>query len=208
MHDAPKFNPKASAYLLAALSEQFCAGDSCLAIVDPEVGAINRRPVLVVADDIIYCGPDNGLFSIVVKKAKCMRCYEIINIPETISTSFHGRDLFAPALVDYLNNKNTIREVNPSSLIGNDWPEDLDEIIYFDGYGNAITGLRCISTVETKFLSLNDLKIKAAMTFSSAEINVPFWYINSMGLVELAVNQANAQQQLSLKIGQLIKLIN
>jgi len=208
MHDAPKFNPKASAYLLAALSDQFDAGDSCLAIIDPEVGAINRRPVLVNADNIIYCGPDNGLFSIVIKKAKQVVCYEIINIPETISSSFHGRDLFAPALVDFLTNKNNTREVDPVSLIGNDWPVDLDEIIYFDGFGNAVTGRRGMTLVETDFLSINGYKIKSAITFSTVDKNVPLWYTNSMGLVEIAVNQSNAQEQLSLKIGQLIKLIN
>ena len=76
MHDAPKFNPRSSAYLLAALSQQFAEGDSCLAIVDPEVGSNDRRPVLIVADRVVYCGPDNGLFSLLVQKAESINCFD------------------------------------------------------------------------------------------------------------------------------------
>ena len=46
MHDAPAFNPRASAYLLGALSRQFIPGDLCLAVVDPGVGDDKRRVLL------------------------------------------------------------------------------------------------------------------------------------------------------------------
>jgi S-adenosylmethionine hydrolase len=44
MHDAPRFNPRASAYLLAALAQQFEYGDICLAVVDPGVGDLIAGP--------------------------------------------------------------------------------------------------------------------------------------------------------------------
>ena len=208
MHDAPKFNPKASAYLLAALSQQFTKNDSCLAIVDPEVGSKQRRPVLIVADDIVYCGPDNGIFSVVIQKAKKVVCYEIAYKPESSSKTFHGRDLFAPALARYLKNDiKGFNEIDRTSLVGNNWVGNLDEIIYFDGYGNAITGRRGDTITKDKTIVLNDFEIKSAETFSAVGENEPFWYINSMGLVEIAINHGHTKTGLNLKIGQLITII-
>ncbi len=206
MHDAPEFNPRASSYLLAALARQFSTGDACLAIVDPGVGSIQRRPVLIVADDIIYCGPDNGLFSIVIQNAESVICYEINYNPELLTRTFHGRDLFAPELIKYLNNDHAnLERTDKVSLVGVGWPDDLDEVIYFDSFGNAITGRRGDKIAKNTCLMLNGIKIKSAKTFSAVEKNEPFWYTNSMGLVEIGVNQASAKAQLRLNIGQLIE---
>ncbi len=208
MHDAPKFNPKASAYLLAALSQQFNKGDSCLAIVDPEVGSKQRRPVLIIADDIVYCGPDNGLFSIVIKNAKNTACYEVIITAEPDSKTFHGRDLFAPSLAKYLNNNLTdFNVIDCTTLVGFDWDDALNEIIYFDGYGNAVIGRRAHTLSVNNRLSVNGVEIESAEIFSSVAINKPFWYMNSMGLVEIAVNQGSAQTSLNLNLGQPVTII-
>ena len=207
MHDAPKFNPKASAYLLAALSKRFKAGDACLAVVDPGVGSEHRRPVLIIADEVIYSGPDNGLFSIVVQQAEDVNCYEIINGFDTTSKSFHGRDIFAPALVKYLNQDTlNFKKINCMSLEGVNWPANVNEIIYFDGFGNAIVGRHGLTVVEDNYLFVNGIKIKNAETFSAVGIHEPFWYTNSMGLVEIAVNQSSAMLQLRLEIGQSVKV--
>jgi len=208
MHDVPKFNPKASAYLLAALSRQFSDGDSCLAIVDPEVGSKDRRPVLIVADGIVYCGPDNGLFSLVIQTAKNIVCYEITHHPKSLSRTFHGRELFAPALAKYLDSDTDgLQRIDKTSLVGKHWARDLEEIIYFDGYGNAVTACRGDSLESDKSLLVNGVKIKSAETFSAVDPNEPFWYTNSMGLVEIAVNQGCAKAQLNLKIGQSINVV-
>ncbi len=204
MHDAPKFNPRASAYLLAALSQQFSNGDSCLAIVDPGVGSNDRRPVLIIADGVAYCGPDNGLFAAIILRAENVVCYEIATKSESISKTFHGRDVFAPAITNYLNNDlDSFSEITAESLVGKDWSDDIDEIIYFDGFGNAVTGRRGNMIASNRILTLNGIKIRFAETFSAIGINEPFWYTNSMGLVEIALNQGNARKQLSLKIGQI-----
>lgn len=205
MHDAPNYNPGASAYLLAALSRRFQAGDACLAVVDPGVGSEHRRPVLIIADEVVYCGPDNGLFSLVVQQAKDVICYEIINGLDTILKSFHGRDLFAPALMKYLN-KDIVnfKKFKYMSLVGINWPTDINEIIYFDGFGNAIIGRHGQTVEKDSHIILHGIEVKNAETFSAVSKHEPFWYTNSMGLVEIAVNQSSAMIQLSLKIGQVV----
>jgi len=206
MHDAPNYNPEASAYLLAALSKRFNAGDACLAVVDPGVGSEHRRPVLIVADEVVYCGPDNGLFSIVAQQTEVVTCYELTNGLETISKSFHGRDLFAPALIKYLNqDTDNFTKFDFMDLVGITWPTKINEIIYFDGYGNAIIGRRGLTVTRDNYISLDGIEVRYAETFSSVGKHEPFWYTNSMGLVEIAVNQSSAMTQLGLTIGQLVK---
>ena len=84
MHDAPMFAPESSAYLLAALSKRFKAGDACLAVVDPGVGDSERRPILVKADGVTYCGPDNGLFSQIINRTSDSKVNEITWRPENL----------------------------------------------------------------------------------------------------------------------------
>ena len=102
MHDAPKFDPKASAYILSALVDYLPQDSIIVGVVDPGVGNSSRRPIMIQADSYWFVGPDNGLFQHVVNKSITVNCYEIIT-DESISTSFHGRDVFAPAAAQLAN---------------------------------------------------------------------------------------------------------
>ena len=81
------------------------------------------------------------------------------------------------------------------------WPDDLGEVIYFDGFGNAWTGIRA-STIDTeKILVVADRQVKHADTFAKVAPGEYFWYENSSGLLEIAVNQGSAKDLLGLEIG-------
>lgn len=200
MHDAPTFNAKASSYLLAALSRRFQPGDSCLAVVDPDVGMMKRRALLVEADGVIYSGPDNGLLSQIIRLASEVSCYEILWRPADLSDSFHGRDLFAPAITRYMTDAEqlALQKITRTEIEGIDWGMDDYSIIYFDQFGNAITGIRGSTVQRDNVLSVNNTKVKYARTFAAVQAGQPFWYVNSMGLVELAVNQGSACEILTL----------
>ncbi|MGD8783804.1 MAG: SAM-dependent chlorinase/fluorinase [Thioalkalispiraceae bacterium] len=202
MHDAPVYNPRASAYLLAALSERFQVGDACLGVVDPGVGSESRAPILLKADGILYCGPDNGLFSQIAMRASQIEINEIVWRPNKLSSSFHGRDLFAPALQKALRNE--IIKVRPRSLnelAGSDWPINLPEVIYIDGFGNLVTGHTAKSIAQEQSVIIAEKQLSYADTFSAKQAGEPFWYINSMGLVEIAVNQGRADEYFQANIG-------
>lgn len=201
-HSAPMFNPRASAYLLAALSRRFEYGDVCLAVVDPGVGDPDRRAIVIEADGISYVGPDNGLFSIIVKQATKVHCMEVTWRPTELSTSFHGRDLFAPIVVKMaLRERLESTDIANESLVGADWGTSLSEIIYLDHYGNAVSGIWQKQVNPDCVIQAADMHIRYQQRFSSVPVNQPFWYINSMGLVEIAVNQGSAARQLGLSIG-------
>ena len=64
-----------------------------------------------------------------------------------------------------------------------------------------MTGLRGTHLSKEAVLVLNAHEIKYTRVFAEAQKGVPFWYVNSNGLVEIAMNQADAAQTLNLKVG-------
>ena len=87
-----------------------------------------------------------------------------------------------------------------------DWPDDLFEIVYVDHYGNAMTGVRASTVRIEDALSINGKAVPPARTFSDQPKGAALWYANSVGLIEIAVNQGRADQALGLAIGMPIKI--
>jgi len=72
LHEAPGFDARASAHLLAALVSRMPAGHVYVAVVDPGVGG-ERDAVVIEADGNWLVGPDNGLLSVVAARAGIVR---------------------------------------------------------------------------------------------------------------------------------------
>ncbi len=199
MHDAPAFDPRASAYLLAALLPFLPPDAIVCAVVDPGVGG-PRPPVIAWLDDRILIGPGNGLFEIAQRGATRAEVRQIADIPETLSASFHGRDLFAPVAAALATGKEVKTAPLATALPGADWPDMLAEVIYIDGYGNAITGLDG-GCLDDAALLVGGRRLRRARAFCDCLPGEPFWYVNSIGLVEIAVNRGSAADLLDLDIG-------
>ena len=199
--DAPRNNPRASAYLLAAFSRAFAADPETIffSVVDPGVGSFQDQPVVIKADGQWYVGPDNGLFDIVCRRSSRVQCWSLDWQPETLSASFHGRDLYAPAAAMIRKNDIPGKEMLWEDRHG--WQDDLNEIIYVDHFDNCMTGLRAEMLDTTKVIRVNGAAIAFADTFSSVPSGDAFWYRNSQGLIEIAVNEGSAAEQLNLRIG-------
>jgi S-adenosylmethionine hydrolase len=196
LHDAPDFSIEPAAHLLAALADEFPSNAVFLAVVDPGVGG-RRDPIVVQADGRRFVGPDNGLFSLVWNRARRRRCFRIAWRPQRLTSSFHGRDLFAPvaaALATRVPRAWLVRKAAPGVLLQGD---ELARIIYVDHYGNAVTGLRRFK--KSWRLRAGGRTLEYARTFEAAR--GPFWYENSMGLVEIAVPRGSAARRLRLRIG-------
>lgn len=199
MHDAPAFNPRASAYLLAALIEPFPQDAVFLCVVDPGVGS-ERRAVALKADDRWFVGPDNGLLAIVAKRAENAEWFEILWRPECCSNSFHGRDLFAPVAAMLARGEQP--EMSPiKEPVGMEWPEQLEQVIYQDAYGNLITGISARNVSTDIYVTVAGHTLVNARIFAEAEHGGFFWYENSMGLVEVATPNHSAAGALKAEIG-------
>jgi S-adenosyl-L-methionine hydrolase (adenosine-forming) len=199
--DAPSRNPKASAYLLAAHAVWFPAGTVFVAVVDPGVGG-KRPAVAVAADGRWFVGPANGLLEIVQRRATSFQLFEITWQPPHLSPSFHGRDLFAPVAASLAQGKSLEAEPRPTDFERQpEWPDDLAEIVYIDHYGNAMTGLRADCLSADAALLVAGRRILSSRTFSDVVPGSAFWYRNSNGLAEIAVNLGRADHVLGLAIG-------
>jgi S-adenosylmethionine hydrolase len=206
--DAPVGNPKASAYLLAAYAGWFPVGTVFLCVVDPGVGG-TRPSMFLEADGRWYVGPGNGLFELVQRRAGETRSWDIGWKPERLSASFHGRDLFAPVAGMLARGEpppGRPREEGADRRA--DWPDDLCEIVYVDHYGNAMTGLRAAMLPSNGRLAVADRVLERARTFSDLPPGAAFWYENSNGLAEIAVNQGRADRELGLSIATPIEIIS
>lgn len=208
MHDAPRFSPKASAYLLASIIQPFPKGTIFCCVVDPGVGS-ERLPCIVEADGNYFVGPDNGLFAIVACRAKILKWNTINWRPKTMSKTFHGRDLFAPVAAMLANKTlpEVTQEKNQQKLTEYDWPDDYLALIYIDGFGNVMTGIRGSMVNDTAILKVADVEFCYADHFSAVEAGVGFWYRNSLGLVEFAVNCGRVDVLPGMEIGQVVEVL-
>lgn len=199
--DAPTYNPKATAYLLAAYAEAFPEGSTFLVVVDPDVGTGKQLPVIIQTCERWFVGPDNGLFNVVWSRSKqSAQCWEISWRPKQVSASFHGRDLYAPVAArvaqgDLSAGKPLARREDA------EWPLDLWEIVYIDHFGNAVTGIRASQVHPSAILEIRGNFLRKAYTFGSVSEGDSFWYENSAGLVEIAANRDRADVKLGLSIG-------
>jgi S-adenosylmethionine hydrolase len=201
LHEAPPFNVRAAAHLLAALAVSLPPGHVFLGVVDPGVGT-DRGAVVLRADERWYVGPDNGLFSVVAARAGASAVWRIAAPPARVSASFHGRDAFAPVAAAVATGDFPNADVAPAAdlavRLGGD---DLAEVIYVDHYGNAFTGIRTSGTPPARRLVANGQEIPYARVFAEAAPGTAFWYGNSSGLVEIAVTQGHAARALGLGVG-------
>jgi S-adenosyl-L-methionine hydrolase (adenosine-forming) len=87
-----------------------------------------------------------------------------------------------------------------------DWPDDLAQIVYVDHFGNAMAGLRAFMLPPDARLAAAGRVLERARTFSDRPAGDAFWYENSNGLAEIAVNRGRADGDLGLTIGKPVEI--
>lgn len=206
LHEAPDFNPHAGAHLLAALAPQFPTGSVLLAVVDPGVGT-PRGTVVAEADGRWYVGPDNGLLSVVLARASSVRLWRIVWRPDTLSATFHGRDLFAPIAATIASGAFPEECLDPVDQLGVEFDAgDLARVIYVDHYGNVWTGVRGGGAIRE--VRAAGRTFPFADTFGSVGKGEAVAFANSAGLVELALNRGSAAIAFGLKVGDRVEVLH
>jgi len=199
--DLAPFRADLAAYLLPALVRNMPARTLYLCVVDPGVGG-ERSALAIKADEDWYVGPDNGLLTLITRRAGRAQVLRVDWRPKVLSASFHGRDLFAPVAAMLCDGRvPRCTEINKGTLTGNDWPDQLAKVIYVDRYGNLVTGMQACDLGKDTRLGVGGREIAYAHTFCAVPPGQAFWYENSFGLVELAINQGNAHHTFGLGPG-------
>lgn len=195
-HDVPAHDVCAGSVLLAAHCVDFPPGSVFVCVVDPGVGTGLRKPGVVHAGGRWFVGPLNGLFEHTLRRFDDAEVYEITALPDTLSASFHGRDLFAPVAAQIAaGNGGDLAGLTPLPLDAVREPsvaDDVEAVVYVDGFGNMMTGIRASSLGPRDALSLNGQVLARQRTFAEGESGSLFCYENAVGLMEIAANRGNA----------------
>jgi S-adenosylmethionine hydrolase len=203
-HEIPAQDVEAARLTLARVWRRFPAGTVHLVVVDPGVGT-DRAALAVASDERFLVGPDNGVLSpaLLITGSRVVR----LDTPANASSTFHGRDVFAPAAarlaagvaIETLGSpvsQPRVRRTPEPRRTGDG--ALLGEVISIDRFGNAITNLVGMRTgaVETAGLSL-----PLRRTYGEAPVGGPVAIVGSSGLIEIAVRDGNAARVLHLTRG-------
>ena len=207
-HDLAPFDSRGAAYLLAALATDLPTDCAVVGVVDPGVGG-DRAGLIVQADRRFFVGPDNGLFDRVMARAGAVKTWRIGWRPPRLSATFHGRDLFTPVAAMLLSGQKEPDQLGEPVESRCFYPDaNLARIIFIDGYGNAMTGIAADAVATTTKLAVDGQPLPRAKTFSDVETGQGFCYENSLGLLEIAVNQGNAERQFGLRVGDSVEIVH
>ena len=217
-HEIEKFNIRMGAYILASASPYFPKGTIHLAVVDPGVGT-KRQPILIQTKRGYLIGPDNGLLALTAKNEEIEHIHKITNrklmLPR-ISTTFHGRDIFAPAAAHLANGTSPekfgqeISEIATPEFAKIIKRKDMlvGEVIHIDDFGNIVTNfgekelelMNAKAMVNIKLKNVRQ-KLKLCKAYAEVKPHKPLAIIGSHNFLEISINQSNAAKIFKAKIG-------
>ena len=224
-HDLPRQDPRAAAFWLRETLPHFPPAVH-LAVVDPGVGTDRRAIALRVADHALV-GPDNGLLRPVVRRlaeqaggTPSIAAYEI-TVDDPASTTFHGRDVFAPAAADIheagLDRIDTVELLSPvdlDSCVDLRFPEptrDGDtvhgEVLVVDDFGNVITNIPGTELAGIERATVDSVSAPVVDTFDSVEAGSRLLTVGSHGYVECDLNRGRGDEAFGLGVGDRFELV-
>lgn len=223
-HGIPAHDVRAGSLALARSVEYLCPG-IVLAVVDPGVGTERKKIAVEVGEgESVLIGPDNGLLApAVAMVGGPKRVVELTNLDFQLngpSTTFDGRDVFAPAAAHLVNGVDITElgeVIDPNGLVPALIPVSyLDgetlhtEVLWIDQYGNIQLN------IGPEDLPQDELQIKIGDQIYSVDRVTAFeqisdgglgFIVNSTGLVEIAALRSSAANELSASVGDSIQIV-
>ena len=223
-HEVRKYRIRDGALLLWCALPYLPVGFH-VAVVDPGVGTA-RRPIAArtLRGDVLI-GPDNGLLTFPAERAGGLdAAVELENAAyrlPAVSTSFHGRDIFAPAAAHLANGvplDDLGPAIDPADLVTLDIPAPRTapgrletQVIYVDTFGNVkltalapdlattLGGPEPGTPLRVTLGTMAPRAIPWRTTFGEAAVGEPLLYEDSYGRLCLAVNQGDAAAVIGLQ---------
>lgn len=228
-HDIAPYAVDEAAWVLEVSLEFLPASAVVLAVVDPGVGTA-RKPLVIRCGRRLFIGPDNGVLSGCIPEGeRCMahgegtllppqgRDFEARELSEpqfrlsTMSATFHGRDIFAPAAAHLAMGADLSVAgppvdhavvLPPFEAAANGFGESIGRVVHVDRYGNLITTIRGSQLFPRFEVHLGARLIdRHVRTFADAPDQQPFCHIDSTGFLAIAVNQGSAAEALGARRG-------
>lgn len=211
-HAIPPQDVAAGRRKLAEAMPYLPPGSVVLAVVDPGVGTL-RRPLAVRAGELSAIGPDNGLLTpLLTQEGSSVRAIDPEAVDAvTLSSTFHGRDLFAPAAAMLAAGAPLgalgSPVADPMLLPGDPLPERTrdgwcGQVISVDHFGNLLTNLAPHHVAGARRLELRGGRTVAIVgTYGDVAKGDLAALIGSNGKLELARNGGSAADLTGMKIG-------
>ena len=194
----------------------FPKGTVHLAVVDPGVGT-DRSVLIVVAEGHAFVAPDNGLLAEVIEAfdSTVIRVSEKALAEaslESISATFHGRDIFAPLVAEIASGTLQIEQLGK---VADDYIPSLIEpptagsrelkgiVITSDNFGNLITNIDAdlLRTFKTPKVIAGGHELPVSRTYADVEPGQLICLINSSQVLEIACAEKSASDELSIGRG-------
>jgi S-adenosylmethionine hydrolase len=215
--------------LTLANSLPFMPAGVHLAVVDPGVGGARRALALRDESGRVHVGPDNGLLIPAAEKfGGIAEAHELANPEyalESVSRTFHGRDLFAPAAAHLSLGVELAKlgpPIAPDALARLDLPEPevgtariKSTVLAIDRFGNVQLNLDRSHIDEVGILPGTRIELQvgperyyavAARTFADARPGDLILYEDSYRNLSVAINGGNAASMLGLKPGRDLRI--
>ena len=228
-HEVEAFNVREAMYVLFRAFGDFPSESIFLAVVDYGVGTQRRALALQLEKGYTFVGPDNGLFTLIAENEKVVKIVEL-NRPQYFyhplpSSTFHGRDIFAPCAahlsrgipIDELGSPVNLEDVfflpYEKPRIKNNTLQG--EIAYADHFGNLETNLpgHYLQEIEIKegeqlTIQVGDKKFIATYQLPYAAVSRGELIVHpdSSGYLEIAAYQDSAREIIKAKGGEKILL--
>lgn len=210
-------------FWLARCWRDFPPGTVHLAVVDPGVGTA-RGVVLAAAEDRLLLGPDNGLLPEALRGCEEVQWRTMHSgLPARLglgplSSTFHGRDLFAPLAAALASGELDVAAFGPAAAPADPSPlpgpaRDVDgiigRIVLADRFGNLFTNISAelVASCRQPTLATPDGRHWPLLrTYGDVAAGAALALVNAFGLVELAINGGSAATALGLGEGAAVRL--
>lgn len=218
-HEITPFDPFEAGWFLRTIRGTFRGGTEILAravvvsVIDPGVGTMRR--ILAAHDEsTFFLAPDNGLLDVALSRRAAFVSVEndSLFLPEG-STTFHGRDRFAPVAAAIAEGVVDLEDLGPSmersAIVSLGYEEPVWEdgrvtghVVAIDRFGNVVTDVDAAQLdLERSFeLQIGDHVIgELRETYGGSPYNQPFVIVGSRGTIEISLNRGNAAEHLQCR---------
>lgn len=217
-HGIERHNIAMGSFILETALPHFPPGSIHVAVVDPGVGS-ERSSLIVDCKRGILVGPDNGLLVRASERLGFKGAYQIDSRRfrgETISSTFHGRDIFAITAANLAIGlkpnavgsrvKRLVRLDIPTASVAHDAANCT--VLYVDSFGNVILNLTAKDFAKLRLRSGDRITIRTpqrrarglvAKTYSDIPHSRLAMIQGSQGYLEIAMRASSAAARLGLK---------
>lgn len=229
-HDIPPGDTRWGAIVLERLVRLMPRDSVTVTVVDPGVGTERRAVAVELEWGRVVVGPDNGLLGLAADRLGAVRAVEVTSadhMRQPVSVTFHGRDVFAPAaahLAAGVAVADLGPEIDPASIVRPHLPEPgtlpgtLEALIAgLDSFGNLAlwawpehlmaAGLAEGDRIWVASAEGGRSQATVGRTFADVPRGALLAYVDSHGLVSVALNGGDARERLRATAGEVVALM-